>query len=163
MNDQLLTLQTPGQVLATGADKETRSQASDTRFLALGAAMLFAAAALLGAAIDHRFLQLAPPPPKVAFAEQGAVVLEAVLGQPGMKPEDSKRIVGDSLRAVLDKYQRAGYLVINITHSADGQLLVSAIPQGALDITAEMRASVARAVTRAASDPAAASDGHANR
>src|SRR5437016_4939007 len=123
MIHQVSALEAGSQLRDAPATRMTGSQASDSRFLALGAAMLFAAAALLGAAIDHRFFQIAPPPPKVAFAEQGAVVLEAVLGQPNMKPEDAKRIVGDSLRTVLEKYQRAGYLVINVTHSADGQLL----------------------------------------
>jgi len=162
MNDQTLVLEDGGQQRNADVANAKGSRSNDSRFLVLGAAMLFAAAALLGAAIDHRFFQLAPPPPKVAFAEQGAVVLEAMLGQPGMRNEDAKSIVGDTLRTVLEKYQRAGYLVINVTHSADGQLLVSAIPRGALDITAEMRASVARAVARAASNPAAGADGRAN-
>lgn len=162
MNEQVLTLDEGSNASNARALKATRTEASDGRYLALGAAMLFAAAALLGAAIDHRFFQIAPPPPKVAFAEQGAVVLEAVLDQPSMKPEDAKRIVGNTLRTVLDKYQRAGYLVINVTHSADGQLLVAAIPHGAVDITSEMRASVARAAAGAASTPGPAAAGHAN-
>lgn len=162
MNDQVLALDEVAKVSNARAMKATRSQASESRYRALGAAMLFAAAALLGAAVDHRFFQIAPPPPKVAFAEQGAVVLEAVLGQPNMKPDDARRIVGDTLRTLLDKYQRAGYLVINVTHSADGQLLVAAIPRGALDITSEMRASVARAAAAAASNPRSVADGRAN-
>lgn len=128
---------------------------ADTRFPLLGTALLCAAAALLGAAADHRFIQITPPAPKIAFAEQGAVVLEAILAQPNMKPEDAQRLVGGTLRTVLDKYQRAGYLVVNVTHSADGQLLIAAIPDGAVDITPEMRSSVGRAVAHPASTPLA--------
>ena len=143
--------------ITTVAKPSSAANAShDGRFPIVGAVLLCAAAAMLGAAADHRFFQIPQPAPKVAFAEQGAVVLEAVLGQPAMKPEDATRLVGDTLHAVLEKYQRAGYLVVNVTHSADNQLLISAIPNGAVDITAEMRSDVARAIAHAASAPDAA-------
>lgn len=140
---------------ATAGDAKDESTPSpvDTRFPLLGTAMLCAAATLLGAAADHRFIQVAPPAPKIAFAEQGAVVLEAILDQPNMKPADANRLVGGTVRMVLEKYQRAGYLVVNVTHSADGQLLIAAIPNGAVDITPEMRTSVAHALSHAASTP----------
>lgn len=138
---------------ANVAEDSSMSSPADTRFPLLGTAMLCAAAALLGAAADHRFIQVAPPPPKIAFAEQGAVVLEAILDQPNMKSADANRLVGGTVRMVLDKYQHAGYLVVNVTHSADGQLLIAAIPNGAIDITPEMRSSVAHALSHAASTP----------
>jgi hypothetical protein len=151
MTDHCLNLEQGGQAAAAAAKGEAVSSSADTRFPLLGTAMLCAAAALLGAAADHRFIQVAPPAPKIAFAEQGAVVLEAILDRPNMKSADANRLVGGTVRTVLDKYQRAGYLVVNVTHSADGQLLIAAIPNGAVDITPEMRTSVAHALSRAAS------------
>ncbi len=138
-----------------GREPEPHPPRVDGRMPVLAMAMLCSAAALCGAAADHRLFQPTPPAPKVAFAEQGAVVLEAVLGQPNMPNDEAKRVVGDTLRGVLKKYQRDGYLVIDVTHSRDGQLLVSAIPSGAVDITAEMRASVAHAIAHASSSSSA--------
>lgn len=153
MTDHCLNLEQGDRAAATAAKGDAASSPADTRFPLLGTAMLCAAAALLGAAADHRSIQVAPPAPKIAFAEQGAVVLEAILDQPNMKPADANRLVGGTVRTVLDKYQHAGYLVVNVTHSADGQLLIAAIPNGAVDITPEMRTSVAHALARTASTP----------
>jgi hypothetical protein len=118
-----------------------------------GTVFLCLASALAGVAFDHKLLLPAIPAPKVAMAEQGAVVLEAVLGHPGMDAESARRIVGHTLSSVIEKYRRSGYLVLNVTHAPDGQLLVDAVPNTAIDITGEMRADVARAIALAGSAP----------
>lgn len=123
----------------------------EERMPLLGMALLCLASALLGVAVDHRFLQLTPPEPKIAFAEQGAVVLESLLGRPDLDAAAARRIVGQSLSDVIEKFHQAGYLVLDVTHSADGQILVEAVPRSAIDITPQMRAAVAQAVARAAS------------
>ena len=117
----------------------------------LGMALLCLASALLGVAVNHRFLLPAPPEPKIAFAEQGAVVLESLLGRPDLDAASARRLVGQSLSDVIGQYHRAGYLVLDVTHSADGQILVEAVPKSAIDITPQMRTAVAQAIARAAS------------
>ena len=117
----------------------------------IGMALLCLASALLGVAIDHRFLLPAPPEPKIAFAEQGAVVLESLLGRPDLDAAAARRLVGQSLSDVIGQYHKAGYLVLDVTHSADGQILVEAVPKSAIDITPQMRTAVAQAIARAAS------------
>ena len=122
----------------------------------LGMTLLCLASALLSVAVDHRFLQPAPPEPKIAFAEQGAVVLESLLARPDLDAVAARRLVGQSLSDVIEKYHRAGYLVLDVTHSSDGQILVEAVPRSAIDITPQMRAAVAQAISRAASAAPAA-------
>ena len=114
----------------------------------LVAATLFCiAGTLLGVVIDHRFLQVPVPTPKIALAEEGAVVLEALLSQPNLDATDARRLVGESIASVVRRYQSEGYLVVNASRGSDGQLVVEAVPPSTLDITDEMRASVARSVS----------------
>ena len=129
----------------------TTPQRTEEKAPLIGMALLCLASALLGVAIDHRFLLPAPPEPKIAFAEQGAVVLESLLGRPDLDAAAARRLVGQSLSDVIGQYHRAGYLVLDVTHSADGQILVEAVPKSAIDITPQMRAAVAQAIARAAS------------
>lgn len=124
---------------------------TEERMPLLGMALLCLASALLGVAVDHHFLQIAPPEPKIAFAEQGAVVLDSLLGRPDLDAASARRLVGQSLSGVIEKYHQAGYLVLDVTHSADGQILVEAVPRFAIDITPQMRAAVAQAIAHAAS------------
>ena len=116
-----------------------------------GIALLCLASAVLGVAVDHRFLLPVPPEPRIAFAEQGAVVLESLLARPDLDAGAARRLVGQSLSDVIEKYRQAGFLVIDVTHSADGLILVDAVPRTAIDITPQMRAAVAQAISRAAS------------
>jgi hypothetical protein len=132
---------------------------TEQRVPLLGMALLCLASAVLGVAVDHRFLQPAPPEPKIAFAEQGSVVLESLLARPDLDEVAARRLVGQSLSGVIEKYHRAGYLVLDVTHSSDGQILVEAVPRSAIDITPQMRAAVAQAISRAASAAPAAPAG----
>lgn len=117
----------------------------------VGMTLLCLASALLGVALDHRFLQPVAPEPKIAFAQQGAVVLETLLGRPDLDADAARRLVGRSLSGVIEKYQQAGYLVMDVTYGADGQILVDAVPRSAVDITPQMRSAVAQAISHAAS------------
>ena len=127
------------------------------------AAALCIASALFGVVLDHRFLQVPPPAPKIALAEQGAVVLEALLSQPELDAAAARRLVGESVASVVRKYQSQGYLIVNASRGTDSQLVVEAVPASALDITDEMRASVARSVSRATtSAPATAASAPQN-
>ena len=136
---------------AAGPAPLTTPRRTEERMPLLGMALLCLASALLGVAVDHHFLQIAPPEPKIAFAEQGSVVLESLLGRPDLDAASARRLVGQSLSDVIGQYHRAGYLVLDVTHSADGQILVEAVPKSAIDITPQMRTAVAQAIARAAS------------
>ena len=146
---------------AHGAELQPKAR-SDDRLPIAGMALLCLASALMGVAVDHRFLQAAPPAPKIAFAEQGAVVLEAVLNNRDVDEGTAARVVGKSLRAVVDKYRERGFVVLDVTHSTDNQILVDAIPTTAIDITAEMRSAVGRALASAGSRTAGAQPGSAS-
>jgi len=115
------------------------------------AAVLFCLASVLGGVmIDHFFLQTPPPAPRVALVEQGAIVLDALLNRPELDPPTARRVVGGTVESVVAKYQRAGYLVVNVNPAQDGEMVVAAVPKSAIDITDEMRTAVALAVSRAA-------------
>ena len=137
--------------LGAGASSPGRTPRNEARLPYVGIALLCAASAGLGVAADHRFLQRVAPVPQVAFAEQGSVVLEAVLGHPELSSDAARRLVGQSLRSVIEKYRGAGYVVLDVTHSADGQVVVDALPNSSIDITPEMRSAVAAAIARASS------------
>ena len=111
-----------------------------------GIALLCLACAMIGVAVDHRFLQTQPPAPKIALTEQGGVVLEAVLDRPDVDQATAARLVGQAVRSVLSKYRDQGYVVLDVTHSGDNEVLIDAVPRSAIDITQEMRAAVTRAL-----------------
>ena len=118
----------------------------------LAALILCMSSALIGVAIDHRVFQPQTPAPRIALAEQGAVVLEALLNRPDLDPAMARLAVGQTVARVVSRYQQLGFLVINANRGAEGQLLVESVPSSSIDITDEMRAAVAQAI--AANAPA---------
>ena len=97
------------------------------------------------------------PHDRIAVAEQGAVVLEAVLARGNADTAQIDREIRRPLTAVLEKYASDGYAVIDVSRNDQGLMGVSAVPRDAIDISDEMRRAVnlPAARTPAASAPAA--------
>ena len=97
------------------------------------------------------------PHDRVAIAEQGAIVLEAVLARGNADSAQINREIRTPLTAVLEKYASDGYAVIDVSRNEQGLMGVSAVPHDAIDISDEMRRAVKlpAASTLAASAPAA--------
>ena len=138
--------------LHAGIGAPSATPRSPIRIPALAALILCMSSALIGVAIDHRFFQPQTPAPRLALAEQGAVVLEALLNHPDLDPAMARLAVGQTMAGVVSRYQQRGFLVINANRGAEGQLLVESVPTSSIDITDEMRAAVAHAI--AANAPA---------
>jgi len=139
----------PGTLLATGP-ATPGSSAKRGHVPPLAATLFCLASVLVGVVVDHTLLQTPPPAPRIALVEQGAIVLDALLNRPELDPPSARRVVGDTVAVVVAKYQRAGYLVINVSPGQDGEMAIEAVPKSAIDITDEMRSAVARAVSGAA-------------
>jgi hypothetical protein len=82
------------------------------------------------------------PHDKVAVVEKGAIVLEAVLAHAIDRPEAIDAEVRAPILALLRKYAQLGYTVIDVSRDDAGHMAVAAMPDGAIDITPEMRAAV---------------------
>ena len=79
------------------------------------------------------------PLPKIAVAEKGAVVLEAVLSRPGMSRQQIQLEVQQPIIDLLKKYEQQGYFVIDATKDDQGYMSVAAVPSSSIDITNELR------------------------
>ena len=86
--------------------------------------------------------QTASPARNIAFAEKGAVLLEAALDRPNRTEQQMKTEIAAPIRAVLRRYQELGYVVIDASRNDDGDMTIAAIPANAVDITNELRAAV---------------------
>lgn len=86
--------------------------------------------------------QSARPAPRVAVAEKGAVILEAALDHPSASQETMRQIVAQPVRAVMQRYQQAGYVVIDTSRDDQGDMTVDALPADTVDITNELRTAV---------------------
>ncbi|MGR9587094.1 hypothetical protein [Pandoraea sputorum] len=85
---------------------------------------------------------MSAPVKKVAIVEKGAVVLEAALDRQGLSEQQLKAQVGEPIKAVLQKYQKKGFVVIDVSRNDEGDMTVAALPSNTLDITNELRAAV---------------------
>ena len=107
--------------------------------------------------------QTAKPAPRVAVAEKSAVILEAALSDPSASQEKLKQQVALPIRAVIQRYEKAGFVVVNTSRNDQGDITLDAIPADTIDITNELRTAVhlpvQKPVVAAAAVDAAASAG----
>lgn len=112
------------------------------RTIFLGGSLSVFTTVLISAATAFAGYTLAPSQPKIATAEKGAVIMEAVLDQTNLTDESLKTAIQKPILKVIQKYRDLGYVVIDASPDEKGNLSINALPEGALDITAEMRAAV---------------------
>ena len=86
--------------------------------------------------------QTAKPTPRVAVAEKSAVILEAALSDPSASQEKLKQQVALPIRAVIQRYEKAGFVVVNTSRNDQGDITLDAIPADTIDITNELRTAV---------------------
>jgi predicted GNAT superfamily acetyltransferase len=84
----------------------------------------------------------AHPQERIAVAEKGAVVMEAVLQRPGATSQQLDAQVREPILGVLQRYASRGYAVIDVSRDQQGAMAVAALPMGAVDITGELRTAV---------------------
>lgn len=82
---------------------------------------------------------------KLATAEKGAVILEAMMSNPTRSKEQIESQIRQPLLKLLEHYQNAGYLVVDVTKDEQGFMSISAVPSDAIDITSEMKAALKKA------------------
>ncbi len=83
-----------------------------------------------------------PEGPKVAIAERGAVILEAVLERHDATEELLQREVSKPVLEVLQRYADLGYVVIDSSKDDAGNYAVAALPSSVIDITEALRQAV---------------------
>lgn len=86
----------------------------------------------------------APATPKVAVAERGRVILEAVMDRQDMPKEKIIQEVLDPVKAVLLSYMKQGFVVLDSAKDENGNYSVAALPDNVIDITRELQSAVAR-------------------
>jgi hypothetical protein len=82
------------------------------------------------------------PHDRIAVAEKGAVVMEAVLQRPKATPEEIDRQVREPIVRLLEQFANDGYAVIDVSKDEQGYMAVAAVPAGTIDITPELRSAV---------------------
>lgn len=80
--------------------------------------------------------------PKVAIAEKGAVILNAVLANPHLSQEQLQELVQKPILSILAKYQKEGYLVLDASITENGLYTISTLPENNIDVTKEMKQAV---------------------
>lgn len=88
-------------------------------------------------------------PPKVVFAEKSALILMSVLSNQSMTQADMDERITKPIRAVIQKYVDRGYIVIDSGKDENGNMIVTGLPAGAVDITPELKAALAAANVKA--------------
>ena len=78
----------------------------------------------------------------MATIAKESVIFDAVYDRPGASKELLEREVTQPILDYLRVLQQEGFVVIDTTTDADGRMSVSALPVGAVDLTAELRARV---------------------
>lgn len=86
----------------------------------------------------------APATPKVVVAERGRVILEAVMDRQDMPKEKITHEVLEPVKAVLAKYMKQGFVVLDSAKDENGNYSVAALPENVIDITQELQTAVAR-------------------
>lgn len=79
---------------------------------------------------------------KFAMAEKSAVVLQAVLDRPEQSADTFTREVAQPIIAVLQRYADLGYTVLDSAKDEQGNYVLIAKPNNAIDITAELREAI---------------------
>jgi septum formation topological specificity factor MinE len=105
----------------------------------LAVALLIATAFYLGLEISNL---TAKPAPKIAFAEKGAAILEVVLAHQNIPPAALDEQVKKPILTVIKRYVDKGYLVIDSSRDENGNMYIDGVPDGAINITAEIRAAL---------------------
>lgn len=86
--------------------------------------------------------QFSTPIAKVAYAERGAIVLNAVLDRAGQSDESLQEEVVTPIKAVLQRYADLGYVVIDSSKDDSGNLIIAALPVDAIDITEVLKKAI---------------------
>lgn len=86
--------------------------------------------------------QTAKPAPRIAVAEKSAVILEAALNDPSASQEKLKQQVAVPIRGVIQRYEKAGFVVVNTSRNDQGDITLDALPADTIDITNELRTAV---------------------
>jgi len=105
----------------------------------LAVALLIATAFYLGLETSNL---TAKPAPKVAFAEKGAAILEVVLAHQDISPAALDEQVKKPILAVIKRYVDKGYLVIDSSRDENGNMYIDGVPEGAINITSDIRAAL---------------------
>lgn len=85
------------------------------------------------------------PPLRVAIAERSALVFERSLALGLRDPAALKAQVSDPILDVIRRYADTGFVVIDAVQDDQGYYSVLALPEDAVDITAEMKVALDRA------------------
>ena len=96
---------------------------------------------------------LSTPPARIAVAEKGAVVLEAVLARAGESQESLEKEVIQPIVALLNHYAAMGFAVIDISKDEAGNMSVAALPNEVVDITSSLRAAIKKPASQAQVEP----------
>ena len=95
--------------------------------------------------------------PPIVLVEKSALVMQAVLERPQLSRAEIEQQIAQPIRAVLQRYTARGYVVVDVAREEAGGFAVAALPEGAADITPEVREALnmANATQSAAWPPAA--------
>jgi hypothetical protein len=99
----------------------------------------FVAVAVLCGGAFYLGHESAHKPSKFAISEKSAVIFDAVLDRPGITKEQIEKDIKQPVMSVLKKYADDGYVVIDVARDDQGYMAVLAVPNDAIDITAELR------------------------
>jgi len=80
--------------------------------------------------------------PKIAIAEKTAIILQAAISRQDLSDESLTRDIKLPILAVIKRYTDKGYLVIDSSPNDDGTFTVTGIPDGAINITDEMKKAI---------------------
>ena len=97
--------------------------------------------------------------PPIVLVEKSALVMQAVLERPQLSRAEIEQQIAQPIREVLQRYTARGYVVVDVARDEAGGFAVAALPEGAADITPEVREALnmANATQSAAWPPAATS------
>ncbi len=117
--------------------------------LLLAGNMPYLAVGILVAGAFYLGHLLSTSPTRIAVAEKGAVVLEAVLARAGENQETLEKEVSQPLVALLNHYAAMGFAVIDISKDEAGNMTVAALPKDVLDITSLLRDAIKKPTSQA--------------
>lgn len=96
---------------------------------------------------------LSIPPARIAVAEKGAVVLEAVLARAGESQETLEKEISQPIVALLNHYAAMGFVVMDISKDDAGNMTVAALPKEVVDITPLLREAIKKSASQAQVKP----------
>ena len=82
--------------------------------------------------------ELGAPRLRVAIAERPAVIMQAALSMNDASQETLDEQILEPVRRVLKVYADKGYLVVDVAKDDRGTHLITALPEGAVDITDQL-------------------------